>query len=781
MNVFNFFATLGWDDSKYREGLNSAESAGYKFGQKLGNGLKTVAKIGGAALGATAGGILKLTKDSIAAYGEYEQLVGGTELMFGSASDFIMERSKTAYKEVQMSARDYLTEVNKYAVGLKTALGGDEEAAAKLADDIITAQADIVAATGNSAEAVQNAFNGIMRGNYTMLDNLGLGIAGTQEGMKKVIDAVNEANGTKYDITNVADAQKALIDYVKMQGMAGYASSEGATTIQGSIASMKGAWDNFITSLADPEQDVAETANNLVESVVGVVRTIVPAIQRVLPAIVDGFGTLVKSVADQLPTLMTTILPSLLDAALSLLNGFVDALPSVLDVVIDVIPQLLDTVLNEALPKVVEAAAQVIVSLATGIAEYLPKLIPTLINAIFTIADILVSNLDAIIEAGLQLILALVEGVFIALPMLLDKMPVLFTKLLESLMSNLPMILEMGTELVMMLLAGIIAAIPNLIAYFPTGFSLILETLMNMDWETMGGDIINALLEGLKKGWDYIVEWVGSAGENFVNSFSNFFTLINDLTGGFFTDLLAGVQEFLSKPFYYVGVALGELVRAWIDFQQLIGSKIVDFFTTTVPNYWDRFWNWIKTLPGNLVALFRTLASNLVETVKKLPDKFKEIGKNIVDGLWNGFKNAWSTFKENVSDLAEGFIDGFKGIFKIASPSRVFRRLGEYVVEGFEEGVEGLADMTQLERDINASIGNLNANINPIDMSTTGGAFAISDKVSSDILNLLSEYLPTLSNMRVVMDTGATVGALAPTMDRELGRMALMQARGGAY
>ena len=193
---------------------------------------------------------------SVSNFAEFEQLAGGTELMFGDAADYVMQKSEEAYRTVQMSQNDYLQQVNGFAVGLKTALGGNEQAAAELAHKIITAEADIVAATGNSQEAVQNAFNGIMKSNYTMLDNLQLGITPTKEGFQEVIDKVNEwnaanGNATHYMIDNLADCQAALVDYVEMQGLAGYASNEAGSTIQGSWSSVLALFENIKTKVGE--------------------------------------------------------------------------------------------------------------------------------------------------------------------------------------------------------------------------------------------------------------------------------------------------------------------------------------------------------------------------------------------------------------------------------------------------------------------------------------------------------------------------------------------------
>lgn len=239
-----------------------------------------------------AGVVADVGKAAYTSYARYEQLAGGAQLMFGDAYDFVAEKARNAYKTVQMSQNDYLQQVNGFATGLKTALGGNVQAAAELADKVITAEADVVAATGNTQEAVQNAFNGIMKSNYTMLDNLQLGIAPTKEGFQQLIDKVNEWNAengkaTAYTIDNLADCQAALVDYIEMQGLAGYAANEAADTIEGSTASMKAAWQNLATGMADSNADMEGLTQDFVDSVFTAGKNIIPRVQQ----IVTGVGT----------------------------------------------------------------------------------------------------------------------------------------------------------------------------------------------------------------------------------------------------------------------------------------------------------------------------------------------------------------------------------------------------------------------------------------------------------------------------------------------------------
>lgn len=289
-NVFNLEATITLNADEYERSLKDSENKTSTFADVLKANLASGAIIAG--VKKLAGVVADVGKAAYTSYARYEQLASGAQLMFGDAYDFVAEKARNAYKSVQMSQNDYLQQVNGFATGLKTALGGNVQAAAKLADKVITAEADVVAATGNTQEAVQNAFNGIMKSNFTMLDNLQLGITPTKEGFQQLIDKVNEWNAengeaTTYTIDNLADCQAALVDYIEMQGLSNYAAEEAARTIEGSTASMKAAWQNLTTGMADSSADMEGLTQDFVDSVFTAGKNIIPRVQQ----IVTGVGT----------------------------------------------------------------------------------------------------------------------------------------------------------------------------------------------------------------------------------------------------------------------------------------------------------------------------------------------------------------------------------------------------------------------------------------------------------------------------------------------------------
>ena len=167
MNLFELFVKIGVKDeaTKNVEGIS----------RKLGNGLKTAAKIGTAAVGAAAAGIVALTKSAVENYAEYEQLVGGVETLFKNSADVVQQYAANAYKTAGLSANEYMSTVTSFSASLLQSLGGDTEAAAKYADMAVSDMSDNANKMGTSMEMIQNAYQGFAKQNYTMLDNLKLG------------------------------------------------------------------------------------------------------------------------------------------------------------------------------------------------------------------------------------------------------------------------------------------------------------------------------------------------------------------------------------------------------------------------------------------------------------------------------------------------------------------------------------------------------------------------------------------------------------------------------
>ena len=512
MNLFELFVKIGVDDQ--------ASDKISTLSNKLGNGLKTAAKIGTTAVSTATAGITALTTAAVNSFAEYEQLVGGAELMFGDAYNTVMENASQAYKTVQMSQNEYLQQVNGFATGLKTALGGNEQAAADLAHKIIQAEADIVAATGNSQEAVQNAFNGIMKSNFTMLDNLQIGITPTKEGFQEVIDKVNDwnvANGeaTAYQMGNLADMQAALVDYIEMVGMSGYAQSEAAGTISGSVATLKAAWSDFLTSLADENADYQWQLDNLLTSVKTVATNIYPVAEQVFWSIADMAEDVLPEIANKIPAIISEVLPKIVDIAVKLVESLIEGISQTQETLTTTITDLVFFLVESfvtMLPEIIKLGLDVIKSLAKGITKNLPELTSTTVDVILEIVDILTDphTLSELIDASIAVVETLADGLIEALPELIDKAPKIITNLVTALVENVPKLLNASYKIIVALVTGIVDNLPQLGRAAGQIIEAVGNGIVNLGRNLLdvGKNIVSGIWEGIANSGDWLMDKV---------------------------------------------------------------------------------------------------------------------------------------------------------------------------------------------------------------------------------------------------------------------------------
>jgi hypothetical protein len=132
-------------------------------------GIGTAAAAGAAAAGAAFAGLaVDVGKQAFDAFASFEQLEGGVETLFKGSSDTVMQNAQNAFKTAGISANDYMENVTSFSASLISALSGDTEEAAKVADRAIVDMSDNANKMGSSMESIQNAYQGFAKQNYTI-------------------------------------------------------------------------------------------------------------------------------------------------------------------------------------------------------------------------------------------------------------------------------------------------------------------------------------------------------------------------------------------------------------------------------------------------------------------------------------------------------------------------------------------------------------------------------------------------------------------------------------
>lgn len=221
-----------------------------------------------------------------------------------------------------------------------------------------------------------------------------------------------------------ADIVKAIHIVQENMGIAGATAMEAGTTIEGSVNSMKAAWSNLVTGIADENADIEVLIRNLVMSIVGdgsdknlgVLGNVLPAVERAM----DGAGQLIEGI---------------------------------MPIIIDKVP----TIINEWLPKILNSGISIIKSILDGMVQNQGDIVSGVVTTINTLVDGIADNLPQILVTGVMLIGQIAAGLIQGLPDLIYKIPEIITDIVNAFAENGDVFLEIGKSIVVGIWNGIVA------------------------------------------------------------------------------------------------------------------------------------------------------------------------------------------------------------------------------------------------------------------------------------------------------------------------------------
>ena len=286
------------------------------------------------------------------------------------------------------------------------------------------------------------------------MDNLKLGYGGTKEEMQRLLTDAEKISGIKYDISSYADIVDAIHVVQTEMGITGTTAKEAATTIDGSVNSMKSAWSNLITGMSNENLDLDKLVQNVIDSVNTFADNLIPRLQIMLPRFVQGLTQLISNMIPYVAPALELLLPPLIEGIGGLVSGIVQALPAAVEAISAVIPMLVEQ-LTILLPQIISAGVEIIAALASGIGENLPTLIPAVVDAIITITEGLIDHIDLLIIAAGQLIAGLAQGLIEAIPRLIGRLPEIISAIVNGLLKGMAAIGMVGQQLVEGLWNGI--------------------------------------------------------------------------------------------------------------------------------------------------------------------------------------------------------------------------------------------------------------------------------------------------------------------------------------
>lgn len=348
--------------------------------------------VASAAAGATAisAAVVKISKDALKAYSEFEQLEGGVNKIFGEkAAQTVMNNAQKAFKTAGISANEYMEQVTSFSASLIQSLEGDTEKAAKSADMAIQDMSDNANTFGTSIESIQNAYQGFAKQNYTMLDNLKLGYGGTKQEMERLLADAEEFSGIHYDISNLDDVYNAIHVVQEEMGVAGTTAKEAMSTIEGSVNATKAAWQNFLIGLGNEDADMNQLVNNLFTSASAALKNIIPRLGQIVKALITTLINTAKNAVKngQLSKIADSIIDEVKTWPGKIFKFIGNALNS-----------LADMFEEEGGSKFASAAGEIVVKIGSAFIKNLPNILKGAIRLAVNAAEASFNGLFTIIK-----------------------------------------------------------------------------------------------------------------------------------------------------------------------------------------------------------------------------------------------------------------------------------------------------------------------------------------------------------------------------------------------
>lgn len=709
MDVFNLYAKLSLNTDDYEKGVEKAKGgasslmdvfSGTLLGNVVSDGLRSVAN-GITEIGRTAANMaMSIGKASLDSYADYEQLVGGVETLYKDSAGIIENYAKDAYKNVGLSANDYMETSTSFAASLVSSLGGNTEKAAEMANTAISDMSDNANKMGTNIASIQDAYNGFAKQNYTMLDNLKLGYGGTQAEMKRLIKEAAAMKDTQKELGVTVDSTsmsyanivQAIHVVQANMGIMGTTSKEAATTIQGSTASMKSAWENLLTGIADPEQDFQALVDNLVDSVITAGNNIIPRIKEIVPTLIDGLNELVTQLAPYVSGVIMELEPTIEEGLQALFGGLSSVASELQPIVADVFSFFGDAIISGLTSAIENSDFSFLLDIFDNVKAAVEEVVPV----IEEIAPALVTVGAAVkgwqIGTKIQKMVTAFDEAKVAVSLFsmgLSDAEIAQGALNGTLKASEVLARLLTGKISLMTLAqaaaakaqaafnAVLAANPITLVVVAIGALVGILAVLYAKNEDFRNSV-NGVIENIWAKIQEFVAWVQPYVEAAMQVIGQVVTqVITDLT-----PVIQSIGEAFSAAW-----SLVQTVWAWASaFFQSIFQAIVVIFTPFAPiisGFFQGAWIIIQSIWNVAVSFFQTvfnLITGVFSTIDAVLsgdfqsawesiqgifegafDFFSTVGQNAVEGIKGGIAAVWG----GLVSFVQGLWDGIKSIFVI--------------------------------------------------------------------------------------------------------------------
>ena len=399
MKLFELFATLSLDTREFERNMRNATKQGSGFAgtmeRQLTAGTVALGNLAADAAKSVARAVTGIVRDAFSFTGQLEQNIGGAEAVFKDFSANIQANAQTAYKTAGLSVSDYLAEANKMG-SLLQGMGFTVGESFDTSVQWMQRAADVASIMGIDVSSAMQSIEGAAKGNFTMMDNLGVAMNDTA---LKAYALENGLIKTDKEWAKIGQQQKIAAAFSmfmdKTSEYAGNYAKEN-DTLAGSMTTLSAAWENLLSGAGDTEafSDVLASAVDVI------IKNAAEIFPRLVESAVEVFQSLSTKIEEYGPQWAALMLDAGSQIIASLYNGITGG-----DVTADQVKQSINQLVSgsidlgalnksvkfavnwlveqaaKILPKLTDAAVEVFKALGEAIEEYGPKWAALLLDA----------------------------------------------------------------------------------------------------------------------------------------------------------------------------------------------------------------------------------------------------------------------------------------------------------------------------------------------------------------------------------------------------------------
>lgn len=656
-----------------------------KIGDGIKNTLGTAAKVGGAAVAALGTATIAIGKTALDAYSNYEQLVGGIDTLFKASSGKMQQYAANAYQTAGVSANRYMEISTSFAAALISSLGGNTEAAADMANTAITDMSDNANKMGTSLETVQEAYMSLSRGNYEMLDSLKLGYGGTKSELERLLSDAEKFSAAQGKVRDFSvDSYSDIVEAIHIvQDEMGIT----GTTAEEAATTIEGSVNMAKAAwdnwLAGLGNEDADM-EGLTDQLVGSVAT---AGKNIIPRVGQIMETLGQTVADYAPNVGRYLRATLIGVLPEAVQGpLYDAFAGA-----DKVFGKFADVFNDNLKPAADAADSVFSAISSGV-----KTFGDAVN------DLVLPAIDQLSPAFNDFFGAIQAA--------------------QPLLEFIANIIGVGLAAAISVAIKLFAAITEVVAFVITGFAQLYE-----DISGFVAGVVNFFTVTVPQAIQSLITWFAQLPGNIAAFLSTVIANVAAWAANMASNAVSAGSRFVSGIAGFLSALPGN-IASWL-------SGVI---STVV--------GWVSQFASNATSAASQFASNLINGLASIPGQVTSIGSNIIQGMVNGVTGAADRLIDSVKGAVDDAINAAKNLLGIRSPSRVFRKIGQYTMQGAALGVDDDADV--LLRSTDNAMRGMISTAQDIAMpgvnSTAGGESAVISWLAENLPSIIAEFTPVM-------------------------------------